>query len=233
MWESNYVLHNPPSSHKKWHQDLTNRKSSAGEPGSVLLIPTIRPYHWFYTCIHARPARIFDTTEPEYCSRPILVQHEKHFDHNGRQLEITRPVKIYCTVNMPVLRGESSCAEALENVVARLEANGAWRSPKRGTADVLILNKDFESGKKFAREARPEQTVEHRYWLDNMIDKKAWYVRGQPTAGIKKKTNVQVVAEQPKASGSGNGAGDQVPKASGSAAKDKSWLQKPSVPFKG
>ncbi|KAH8084157.1 hypothetical protein HD553DRAFT_335556 [Filobasidium floriforme] len=233
MWESNYVLHNPPSSHKKWHQDITNRKSRAGEPGSALLIPTIRPYHWFYTCIHARPARIFDTTEPEYCSRPILVQYEKHFDHNGRQLEITRPVKIYCTVNMHISPGESSCAEALENVVARLEANGGWRSPKRGTADVLILNKDFESGKKFAREAKPEQTVEHRHWLDNLIDKKASYVRGQPTAGIKKKTNVQVVAEQPEASGSGNGAADKVPKASGSAAGDKLWIQKPSVPFKG
>jgi hypothetical protein len=194
------------------------------------LVPTVRPYHWVYACIHAQPSRLIKTSDPEYTSTPRLVQFEDYVNFNGLQREITRPLKIYCTVNMPtLLPGEESFAQAAENVIARLEANGAYRSIKRATADVLILNKDTASGKKFAQEAKPAQTVNPRFWLEDLLDKKVRYVRGKPGSGVSRgtrKPKTEVVVEQPKASGSKSRVA--VP-----AEEDEGWLKKPSIPFKG
>lgn len=236
-----------------WYREFTSLRQDYQDPS--IPFPVIRPYHWFYTCIHARPPRVIKPTDPEYIKDPSLLQFERYLDDNGQRKEITRPLRIYCTVNMPPLHpsGDEPSSQALQSVVRKVETYGAFRSLKRATADILLLDKTLESGKKFAAEAKVNQTVGERAWFEGLVGKgKRAYVRGRPAAGGMASSGagagVGVGSGQgrdlQKVGGGGVGMEVSLPVASGSKVKvsvpvpgegegDEGWLKKPSVPFKG
>lgn len=231
IWESDFIIHNPPSAHETWYQDYTKRRQTC-ESNSVS-IPTIRPYHWVYTCIHSRPCRIIKSGDPEYTQLPRLVQHEGYVDYNGMVREITRPLRVYCTINMPPLGPEEeSCSTALKTVLAKLESHGGFRSLKRGAADMLILDTSLDSGKKFKSEAKVSQTVVERPWIEELTAKTTQYVRGRPpkgSAGGQRK----VKATGTEMATTAIASGSKTTKGVGSGEGDDLWLKKPSLPFKG
>lgn len=156
-----YIITNPPYASAAWFRTYTAHVATL-EPDEPR--PALRGYHWLLASLGA--GRLLRAAEVPRSPVPALQVRER--ESGDGEARARRPARVYVSINVE-RRETESASDAHAAVVRALEAHGAVESPRRDTADVLVLNLETNAGRTYAAEKREGQRVVEREWVDEVV----------------------------------------------------------------